>query len=212
MSWLPFLRRSYLPGAGGEELPRRYQSDPLIGYRTWKVWQGLGGLTLASIHVAYDWQPGVNQAVCHTSARGRVPHSDPAPSLLCRCGIYAQTPEMPFSDWDHMVKGLVRAYGEISMTGRVVKCTNGWKAQKAEILSPVILDAACRYLENDVWCSDGVTRICLPTNGRIEFPGVCTRHFELVEEPSLEAGIWMAEAIRALSARYPGVQFDSFIS
>jgi hypothetical protein len=203
------------PNVGGKELPLRLATDPLIGYRTWLVWNGLSGLALASIFINYEWKTGVNTAQCFPAASGNKPHGDPAPSSGCACGFYINLPDQGFSEWSHLVARKVHATGQVQMTGRVIRCEKGYKAGAAEIVSPVLIEAPCRSTENGRYCTNGVTGIVLPRNNGITFSGVCDNHrvepYRSITDVVIDASVWMREVRKAMKKRYPGIEFLSFI-
>jgi hypothetical protein len=200
------------PNQGGEKLPTRRTTEPLIGYRSWLIWNGPSNITLASIHVAYEWTQGVNEAVCHTSGANRIPHRDPSPSIKCVCGFYCNLPEMGFSDWDHLTRRYVHATGQVSMTGRVVRCEKGYKAQRAQVLSPILIEAGCASRPINDYCTNEVTGIILPSNSAFTHKAVCAEHRDGIppDQVIVEAGVWMREVRSALAERY-GVEVLSFI-
>jgi hypothetical protein len=196
---------------GGEKLPTRRTSEPLVGYRSWLIWNGITGLSLASIHVAYEWTRGVNEAVCHPSGANRLPHRDASPSIKCACGIYCNLPEMGFSDWDHLTRRYVHATGQVSMTGRVVRCQKGYKAQRAEIISPILVEAGCIRMNDRSFCSNGVTGIVLPSPSVFTHQAVCAEHQNIPSDRVIvDAGLWMREVRAALTEKYE-VEVLSFI-
>ncbi len=192
---------------GGEVIPDRIVTEPLVGYRVWRV-QNAGdgtGLRLASLHLAYRWEKE-NTAHCNPmtpwGVAGNGHHPDkvsPAPD--CACGLYAQTPDKPITEWLHMRKGSVTASGSIAMTGRIIVCERGYKAQHALIQSPVVLEASCH-----AGCDNTPTTVEIPDSASHLYWTVCDehRHEEPHADPRVTVGIegWMRTACAELSGFY----------
>jgi hypothetical protein len=114
--------------------------EPIIGWRTWLVVQEGDGFRLRS--VVYDalWSPRSELAArcLHRTFslpwRRRSEHRPPARG--CRCGIYAtREPEEAASyleerSWADMFS-IHRVIGTVSLWGRVVEYTRGWRASRA---------------------------------------------------------------------------------
>jgi hypothetical protein len=114
--------------------------EPIVGWRTWLVVQEREGFRLRS--VVYDalWSPRHELvARCLHRAlsfpwRKRAEHVTPARG--CGCGIYAASePEEAASYLEgHAAAdalGIHRVIGTVSLWGRVVECTRGWRASRA---------------------------------------------------------------------------------
>jgi hypothetical protein len=114
--------------------------DPTVGWRTWLVMHERGGLRLRSIMYDALWLPR-NELVARCLQRGvffpsrrRCEHVPPARG--CRCGIYAASePALAASylegrSWADAL-GVYRVIGTVSLWGRVVECTRGWRAARA---------------------------------------------------------------------------------
>lgn len=114
--------------------------EPTVGWRTWVVVNEGDGFRLRS--VVYDalWIPRSELiARCLHRAftfpwRKRSEHVPPASS--CGCGIYAaREPEEAASYLDGRSSadglGLHRVIGTVSLWGRVVECTRGWRGSRA---------------------------------------------------------------------------------
>lgn len=144
----------YPHNLGGRDLPFTFSTEPLVGYRVWRVVHE-DDFQLGSLHKPYFWKRD-NMARCVsegflTSVVGRELHD--APDIHCACGLYASLPERPIDEWERVVSGKLRASGTIAMSGRIIRCTAGFKAQFATIQPPVVLDVDCfeeRDCENDV--------------------------------------------------------------
>ena len=193
---------SHTGNVGGDVIPDEFGTEPLLGYRGWQVVnRGDGtGLALKSLHVAYIWDRQV-RAFCHQQAamflRGRhVGKISPDPG--CSCGIYAQLPEQPLSEWDQARQGRVSASGTIAMWGRIIQCERGYKAQHAEIQEPLVLDVSCVK-----GCERMPTRVALPEHSQVVFSAYCGEHaMEAEQSVMVQADIWLREISERLSRRY----------
>lgn len=204
----PFLGGMRGPAAnvGGKELPVTRSSEPVVGYRTWRILHDEFGLALMSLHIPYTWKVD-NEAKCHPDGFTSARHESPSPELSCACGIYCQLPDHPLEEWDHMVKGRVRATGTVALSGRVIRCQRGFKGQYATIQSPVVVEVNCSYLHGT--CNEPVVTLALPDGNVRDVYGHCAEHrLALTDDlpPLVDAAIWMREACRILEARYPGVE------
>ena len=184
---------------GGEPLKVSVRSEPIVGYRMWRVKIGPAGLRLWALNVYYEWQVE-NTAACQPIKANPwfpVPstllHEDPSPSVNCACGLYAALPEAPLQEWDHSIAGLVHASGTVALTGRVIRCTLGYKAEHAEIQAPVVLEVNCIA---STACPEPVVKVDVQK----EYArGWCADH---APKDVLDASQFMAEAVRQLSAHY----------
>ena len=187
---------------GGEPLPLKLQTEPIIGNRYWRITADRkdGGLALQSIHVTLIWEKEVT-AECRSEGYkyGHGKHEDPPPSLECACGLYAQLPDMPITEWLFAIGGKVFASGEVALSGRVIKCSRGFKAERAEILSPIYLDATCMKHANR--CPQPIEFIAPPEKGITHYHAYCDEHRD-DELPLIDADVWFPEAARQLSDRY----------
>jgi hypothetical protein len=190
------------PGnVGGEVLPDEFGTEPLLGYRGWHVVDaGDGkGYALKSLHVSFIWDRQV-RAFCHYQAamflNGKH-NGNISPDPGCSCGIYAQLPEHPISEWDTAKQGKVSASGTIAMWGRIIQCERGYKAQYAEIQSPLVLDMSCVK-----GCERPVTGIALPGHSQLTFSSHCDEHAGAAAVTVVDATIWLKGASDALSRRY----------
>jgi hypothetical protein len=114
--------------------------EPIVGWRTWLVVQEGGGFRLRS--VVYDalWSPH-NELVARCLHRAlplpwrrRSKHVPPAHG--CGCGIYAASePEHAATYLEGYTAAdalsIHRVIGTVSLWGRVVACTRGWRAALA---------------------------------------------------------------------------------
>jgi hypothetical protein len=121
---------------------------PLVGWRAWYVKETDEGWRLSSIHYSEPWPAGRQlEAECHRSryvatANESTHARHEAPGKRCLCGVYAAKeveqakqyfvasyagPEgvPPGPDYVH------RAVGQVSLWGRVLDCTLGYRASIA---------------------------------------------------------------------------------
>lgn len=156
-------------------------------------------LSVSRVHAV---TPAGEQAVATMSTTSRTYLTEGYVSHNC------QLPDHPLDEWEHMVRGRVRATGTVSLTGRVVRCERGYKAQYASIQSPVIIEANCSHLHGT--CTNPVTTLALPEGHVRSVYGHCGEHgVEFMSDPPVvvDAALWMEQACRELEARYPGVEF-----
>lgn len=104
--------------------------EPIAGWRLWLVCQERAGLRLRSIVLSgRPWEPRQRfEARCH--------HRCDSPGFDCGCGINAAssvTLLRPYVGWTAAVPNTVvcRAFGKVSLWGRVVVCKRGWRGQYA---------------------------------------------------------------------------------
>lgn len=191
---------------GGDELlPEELYLGWIRGYRWWRIVNDGNGLCLSSLHTDMVWELTVT-ADCRPRMVGRPQgHIGKSPDPNCSCGVYAQNPEHVLAEWERMTMGCASASGSILMSGRVIVCQKGYKAEHAAIESPVLIDVAC-----EAGCSVRPTRVELPQPWG-EYAAWCPRH---APEPragfvSVDADVWLRHAVRDLNDRYPGVEFIS---
>lgn len=198
---------------GGEQLPISVRSEPIEGSRIWRVTYTPDGLALKSLNHSYIWQVE-NTAECYRSAPTLMPiavpapppepHVEAAPGRDCACGFYVMLLDQPLEEWSNLVFGKVHAWGSVALTGRVIKCSMGMKAEHAEIMSPVVLDVGCAASKE---CENPVAKVDL----QVDYArGWCADHAPQVGA-LVDAKPYFREAARQLSKRYPGVEFTSFI-
>lgn len=140
------------PNTGGEELPVYFSTEPLVGHRLWRVAPAWAGpAVLKSLNMPYIWAventaaclppaSQMYQAIARQAGIIKPIHDDPAPSLTCECGLYAQLYDHPLSEWTSTVYGRVHASGSVALSGRVIECDYGYKAQYATLISPIVLE------------------------------------------------------------------------
>lgn len=192
---------------GGEELPVYFSTEPLVGYRLWRVAPAYADpAVLKSLNMPYVWDVE-NTAKCVPYGGpwgtyfAQDKHDDPSPSLECACGLYAQLPSHPLSEWTATVYGRLHASGTVALSGRIIECEFGYKAQYATIQSPVILEVDC-YIRG---CDGDVVRI--GTKDDQTLTGHCAEHDI---DGTVQIDVFLAETIRQLSARYDEIEFISW--
>lgn len=184
---------------GGEIVPDRFETDKIVGYRSWHVVPATKGVVLKSLHMGYIWN-NPDTARCMPYGRPVLgPDHDPddAPHPECSCGLYAQRPDDPlFDEWESMRTGRVSVFGTIELYGRVLICERGLKAQHARIVSG-FFEVSCAKGH----CVNPVVRVQPRRVGETVLCW-CTAH-EPVEEAALaDADTWLGEAARLLEAKY----------
>lgn len=204
-----FWRREQHDNKGGRVVvPDEIHTEPLTGYRYWRVLNDGKGLALYSMHAHYQWTGTTNTATCHgakITPQSSVEHADKSPHPDCACGLYTQNPKFPLQEWQNMTRGVVSASGSVQMFGRVIVCKLGYKAEHATIDSPVVIEAAC--LLN---CRNRPTRIQLPLPESKYYAWCDTHRPNYVEHvATVEADVWLRYAVAELSERYPTVEFIS---
>jgi hypothetical protein len=106
---------------------------PVVAWRVWRVLRVGGETRLTSAYHTTQWPMlAPLEAEC---GRLRLPFRErhPAPSLRCRCGIYATLPEALGDHLDARVPGpaMPAVVGRVSLWGTVVECERGWRASRA---------------------------------------------------------------------------------
>jgi hypothetical protein len=195
-----------LPNVGGDELiPEEFYLGYLRGYRWWRVVNDGDGLCLASLHTDMVWESDMSAKCLPRMAGKSLTHATKAPDHHCSCGLYAQNPDHILREWERMTLGVASASGSILMSGRVVVCEKGFKAEHARIESPVFVDVAC-----EDGCDLRPTRVELPQPWK-SYTAWCPEH----EPPmhvgfvSVDADVWLRHAVDDLNARYPTIEFIS---
>lgn len=180
-------------------VPFSVRNEAIEGERVWRVKPTITGLALTSINQPYEWDT-TNTATCRPIIgpyRSMIPsqHDTPAPDVGCACGLYTILPGGSLNEWTGLTRGRVFATGRVALTGRVIRCTMGFKAEHAEILSPVVLKVSCA---SNPSCKNPVVTIDLQV---ADARGWCAQH-----EPGVgacvEVSAYMRETARQLSARY----------
>jgi len=191
---------------GGEVVPDEFRTEPIRGYRYWSIVVSEGQLALKSLHAAVIWE-AENTAVCikPKTPAAALPHKGKAPDPECTCGFYAENPDHPLKEWQTQTRGRASASGSISMSGRVIICTMGYKAERVAIESPVVVSAKC---QTD--CDERPTRIVIPSFSGRSYSAYCDTHVPDHEpDVTVDADVWLKHAVDDLSARYPTVTFIS---
>lgn len=197
------------PNIGGKVLPSRIQAEPFEGYRTWRVrLDDEGQMGLWGLIQHYEWAE-VNTADCKA---GRFPpHPRGAPAPDCSCGFYTLAPNSPVTEWDTHTRGRVRASGQAALYGRVIVCAYGYKAEHADIISPVFIDVDCRGQYDKGGCDRAVVEIQVG-GGSSDFWGNCPDHQPEREDAVLvDAVLWMRTCLAHLEKKYPNVEFLTFM-
>ena len=184
---------------GGEVTPDRLVTEPLHGFRTWMVGADVYGLALRSVgQPKYSWtNPETAQCMV------KQPHVAPDPS--CTCGLYAQLPDQPIAEWEGYRKGRVSATGTIAMSGRIIICEKGFKAQHAEIVSSVVLDVSCAWSNGKHRCMADVSHV--DTSDLAFLRAWCADHAFKEGRQLQDSREWLGHACDLLAERYEGVDF-----
>lgn len=188
-----------LGNVGGEPAPDRISTEPITGFRTWLITFNTQGIGLRSLHRAYYWENPL-KAECVPQYGNGEKHR--APDNDCACGIYAQTPDQPLAEWETMRVGRVAATGTISMTGKIMVCQRGYKAEFAFIQSPVVIDVSCAKGD----CGGTVTKLQLgkPNESILAW---CADHNPTDRDSvTVPSKAWLESICPELQARY-GVEF-----
>lgn len=202
MWWKNFA--SNAGNTGGEILPDRISTEPLTGFRSWLVGYDKDGIGLKSIVHSHIWS-NPETATCLNLYE----HTSPDPE--CSCGLYCQTPDQPLLEWEALRRGKVSATGTVALSGRVIICEKGYKAQHAEIISSVILDVSC-WLKECVADAKYVQHRRAETDGHKMVAGfllgACGEHVETREGVLVkDSKHWLGEACNGLAERYPTIEF-----
>ena len=130
--------------------PLDHGTEPIEGWRAWRLHRNQdGALRIAPTTPRADWEPGVQiHATCsgsHTrlymvfNPELETQHRSPEPG--CTCGVHAmKEPQRLRRARPGKMAGVI---GTISMWGRVIEHTRGWRA---EFAYPARLRLVC------VWC------------------------------------------------------------
>ena len=194
---------------GGELIPDRVSAEPIVGFRSWTVVHDEHGLALKSLNKLWVWD-NPSTAECVTPAiwsQQILRHDGVSPDPGCACGLYAQLPDHPLSEWAAMRKAQVSATGTVSLYGRVVVCERGYKGQYAALQEPIILEAECM-----AQCEKPPSRVHIPSRHLYRYFVSCDEHFRAMdtsEEVTVQVGPWLKLAAEELSERYD-VEFLSW--
>lgn len=175
---------------GGEVLPDIFSADPLVGFRWWHVAME-DGYTLKSLHAAYYWGRE-NVAECWPSMANRVDHDGVSPHPDCACGFYTELPDQPHPQNRGMVRGRVAAFGPVNMSGRIIECDLGYKAQHVTLGDLIQVHVMCQR-----GCDNEPTRI-LKTR---VLQATCDWHAAESDE-YIDADMFLPELVRQLEAKY----------
>jgi hypothetical protein len=209
-NWGGSFSMSHPRNTGGEPLPVSVRSSPIVGYRLWRVRPTPEGLSLWSVNQHYEWQVDNTAECLPTYGAGMwaqvrpSPHDDPAPSLSCSCGFYCQNDSDPLDEWEKTVRGTVFASGTVALTGRVIRCELGFKAERATIESPVVLGGDCAFSPK---CHEDVVAVGLQSRFAHAW---CAEHVQKAGA-IVEAAAYFRSAVNLLSTRYEPVEFISWV-
>jgi hypothetical protein len=98
--------------------------EPFLGWRTWRVVRLAGGLRLASPTYGALWPP-------RTPAEALCPLDHEPPQEGCHCGLHALKAENRVQLHRYLNPSSLQAVGEVSLWGRVVEGTHGFRAASA---------------------------------------------------------------------------------
>lgn len=120
-------------------LPIRRHPAPLVGWRAWKLgWEPgvdtLGTPLLTSVTMTTPWPERILDARCERS------DDHPVPSPGCTCGVYAVKSVDLVPDYARVG---VWAVGTVSLSGRVLEATRGYRAARAVVRGALLLRLAC---------------------------------------------------------------------
>jgi hypothetical protein len=97
----------------------------------------------------------------------------------------------------------VSATGTVALSGRIIICEKGFKAQHAEIVSSVVLDVSCIWSVGKKRCMADVAYVDVATPEYLR--AWCPEHGE---GPYLQdSREWLGHACDLLAERYSGVDF-----
>ncbi|HEX6132193.1 MAG TPA: hypothetical protein VF044_10705 [Actinomycetota bacterium] len=126
-----------IPGVSPE--PAWTGTEPLIGWRVWQLAERRGRPMLAPATASDDLWPALRpfRAGCRATVRRHHRAPDPA----CACGIYASDSLVSFlaAGWTPDVSVI----GQVSLWGRVVEHTSGWRAAFAYPARLRLICAGC---------------------------------------------------------------------
>ena len=115
--------------------------DPIVGWRAWNVRGGM----LTGLAYTKPWEPRKQlEAVCGGND-GEDEKCNRCPSKECNCGVWA------FPSIESLNTALagyadVSVFGEVYLWGRIIECTNGFRAQFAYPKELWLLDSSLEEL------------------------------------------------------------------
>jgi hypothetical protein len=118
-------------GGDGEELPLSFDTEPIVGWRLWRVYdfERRGGVKeprLSAVGVHALWHPRVAAAAECDGGYHEAPWPD------CECGFWAFKQKAAVEEAAKTyAQGCEAVLGEVSLWGRVLECQNGWRAARA---------------------------------------------------------------------------------
>jgi hypothetical protein len=112
--------------------------ESIVGWRSWLVVREGEGFRLRSVLYDAVWPARRELVACclRRSPRWRRRGEHVAPVYRCRCGIYATREAedaasyLEGRSWEEAL-AVHRVIGTVSLWGRVVECTHGWRASLA---------------------------------------------------------------------------------
>lgn len=136
------------------DYPLEHSTEPIEGWRAWRLRRGPTGIRIAPTTPRPDWEPGVPiHATCSGASTREYMVYNPelvafhrSPEPGCTCGVHAaKDPRRLRRSRPGRTAGVI---GTVAMWGRVIEHTRGWRA---EFAYPARLRLVC------VWCLwDGV--------------------------------------------------------
>jgi len=114
--------------------------EPFVGHRIWRLVPGaIAGdrperPLRQSVARSLVWEGPTVEAACLNRRRALRPHpTEPSPALGCACGVYAlKQPQPPPRPW-------VWAQGRITLSGRILEGSLGYRAGRGRVLGPMRL-------------------------------------------------------------------------
>jgi hypothetical protein len=112
--------------------------EPIVGWRSWLVVREGEGFRLRSVLYEALWPARGELIACclRRSSLWRRSCEHVAPAYRCRCGVYAAKQPgdaasyLAGRSWGDAL-AVHRVIGTVSLWGRVVECTRGWRASHA---------------------------------------------------------------------------------
>ena len=107
--------------------------EPVVAWRVWYAVHSAGEFRLSSVYHRAHWPLRTPlEAVCN---RLRLPFrgKHEAPTMRCRCGIYAAPPDVArdYLPHDSHRPSTPAVVGRVHLWGSVVECEHGWRASQA---------------------------------------------------------------------------------
>ena len=138
--------------------------EAVTAWRGWSLVEVDGELRLSSLTRPEVWTPRAPHAA--SCPKGRTP----TPQRRCRCGVYAAVSPEALAGLRSLPGGVV---GEVSLWGRVIEHSRGYRAQVGYPARLGLVCAAC-LAEGSGRRADAVQR--LPVAGRMRLVPWCAHH------------------------------------